>query len=90
MVKLTKYGEEVEVALPGKKAGPNQFDADPDLQAAVGKLKEGDVVLVDVKPGRPPENQAKRSLSRSIMSSSGAAATPGGRNPSNSIYPPRP
>jgi len=53
LVDLKRFDDVVTFSLPTKKDSSGAMAADPDLVAALGKLKEGQVVLIDATSGSP-------------------------------------
>jgi hypothetical protein len=60
LVDLKRFDDVVTFSLPAKKDSSGAMAPDPELVAALGKLKEGQIVLVDATPGSP--NRILRSI----------------------------
>jgi hypothetical protein len=59
IVALLKFGNYIDAVLATKRdESSKQNVTDPDMAAAVGKFKKGDVVEVEIKPGNPPVIQS--------------------------------
>jgi hypothetical protein len=53
LVDLKRFDDVVTFGLAKKKDATGAMAPDPDLVAAIGKLKEGQIVLVEATPGSP-------------------------------------
>lgn len=53
LVDAKRFDQVISFALPNKKDGAGAAVPDPELTAAIGKLKDGQVVLIDAAGGAP-------------------------------------
>src|ERR1700683_5141125 len=60
LVDLKRFDDVVTFSLPTKKNSSGAMAPDPELVAALGKLKEGQIVLAEATPGSP--NPVLRSI----------------------------
>jgi hypothetical protein len=54
VVKLTKYGQDVELLAARVRGEKGKMETDPQVTAAIQSLKSGDVVYVQMAQGRTP------------------------------------